>query len=170
MRCSWMGSRTGGTSAISALAASMRNLGLDVRAGAPRLSQASSLRMRFCRRCSVTFEIRCRARAETADFVFGVGLFTPRGIEVWGTNTDLDGHECATLAGEATARLACPALRLAPGEYLVDVAVHAKDGAPYDYRRKLLAFTVTGAQGGAGVYFPEHRWSFDGGARFRERA
>ena len=101
---------------------------------------------------------------------YGVGLFTPRGIEVWGTNTDLDGHECATLAGEATARLACPALRLAPGEYLVDVAVHAKDGAPYDYRRKLLAFTVTGAQGGAGVYFPEHRWSFDGGARFRERA
>ena len=56
--------------------------------------------------------------------------------------------------------LECPRLRLAPGEYLVDVAVHAQDGAPYDYRRKLLAFTVTSAAGGAGVYLPEHRWRF----------
>ena len=37
-------SRAGGSSAISALAASIRNLGLEVRAGGPRRSQASSLR------------------------------------------------------------------------------------------------------------------------------
>ena len=30
--------------------------------------------------------------------------------------------------GEATVRLACPALRLAPGEYVVDVAVHCQRG------------------------------------------
>jgi ABC-type polysaccharide/polyol phosphate transport system ATPase subunit len=133
------------------------------------LDAAGSERYHFESGEAVTFEIRCRAGAAIDDFVFGVGLSTPRGIEVWGTNTDLDGLASAALAGEATARLACPALRLAPGEYLVDVAVHARDGAPYDYRRKLLAFTVTGAQGGAGVYFPEHRWSFAGGARFRDR-
>ena len=45
--------RGGGTSAISASAASMRNFGLDVRAGGPRRSQASSLRSRFCRRASL---------------------------------------------------------------------------------------------------------------------
>ena len=38
---------------MSALAASIRNRGLDVRAGAPRRSQASSLRARFCRFASV---------------------------------------------------------------------------------------------------------------------
>ena len=43
-------SRGGGSSSISALAASMRNLGLLVRAGGPRRSQASSLRSRFARR------------------------------------------------------------------------------------------------------------------------
>ena len=116
---------------------------------------------------SVTFEIDCRIAAQLDDFVFGVGLFSPRGVEVWGTNTDLDGFASAPCFGSGTARLACPALRLAPGEYLVDVALHAGDGAPYDYRRKLLSFTVTSAAGGVGVYLPEHRWSFFGGARLR---
>ena len=50
--CSSSRSRGGGTSSISALAASMRNFGFEVRAGGPRRSQASSLRTRFCRRVS----------------------------------------------------------------------------------------------------------------------
>ena len=62
------------------------------------------------------------------------------------------------------------ALRLAPGEYLVDVAVHARDGAPYDYRRKLLSFSVTSPERGVGVYFPEHRWEFEGGLSFEPRS
>ena len=45
-------SRGSGSSAISALAASMRNFGLDVRAGGPRRSQASSLRSSWRRRSS----------------------------------------------------------------------------------------------------------------------
>src|ERR1700735_1133078 len=45
---------------MSALAASMWNLGLDVRAGAPRRSQASSLRARFCRFASVGAGTRAR--------------------------------------------------------------------------------------------------------------
>ncbi len=54
-------SRGGGTSAMRALAASMRNFGLEVRAGAPRRSQASSFFMRFCRLASA--EAACRSRS-----------------------------------------------------------------------------------------------------------
>ncbi|MEA2695625.1 MAG: hypothetical protein QOJ16_5012, partial [Acidobacteriota bacterium] len=68
--------------------------------------------------------------------------------------------------GETTVRIACPALRLAPGEYRVDVAVHTRDGAPYDYRKQALSFTVTARTGGIGVYFPEHRWEFGGGVEW----
>lgn len=111
---------------------------------------------------AVTFELEAEAERPLADVVFGVGLFSPRGVEVWGTNTDIDGFESERFSGRAKVRLECPSLRLAPGEYLVDVAVHAQDGAPYDYRRRLLAFSVTSNAGGAGVYLPEHRWSFTG--------
>ncbi|CKT58042.1 Uncharacterised protein [Mycobacterium tuberculosis] len=53
--------RGGGTSAISWLAASIRNLGLQVRAGAPRRNQASSLRSRFCRLASAAAVSRSRS-------------------------------------------------------------------------------------------------------------
>jgi ABC-type polysaccharide/polyol phosphate transport system ATPase subunit len=112
------------------------------------------------------FEIRARAARLLTDFVFGVGISTPRGAEVWGTNTDLEGYMPESFEGEILVRLACPALRLAPGEYLVDVAVHTRDGAPYDYQKKALSFTVTSRNGGVGLYFPEHHWEFEGGVRW----
>lgn len=101
------------------------------------------------------------------DFTFGIAINTPRGFECWGTNTDLAGYTGDSFQGEATVRLECPTLRLAPGEYLVDVAVHARDGAPYDYRRKALSFSVTSRERGVGVYFPQHRWKISGGAVLR---
>jgi len=111
----------------------------------------------------VVFEMRARADRPLDDFVFGIAVSTPRNVEVWGTNTDLEGYVPGCFEGEATVRLACPALRLGPGEYVVDVAVHSKEGAPYDYQRRALAFTVTAGTRGVGVYQPEHRWGFEGG-------
>lgn len=117
----------------------------------------------------VVFEIEAETGEPLDDFVFGVAVHTPRGVECWGTNTDLAGLEGERFAGRATVRLVCPSLRLAPGEYLADVAVHARDGTPYDYRRKLFAFSVTARDRGVGVYFPEHRWEAVG-VEWRQRS
>ena len=108
------------------------------------------------------FELEVTAEEALEDFVFGVAVSTPRGADVWGTNTGLAGLDPRRLEGRARVRLVCPALRLAPGEYLVDVAVHAEDGSPYDYRRKVFALSVTARDRGVGVYFPEHRWEAEG--------
>jgi ABC-type polysaccharide/polyol phosphate transport system ATPase subunit len=117
----------------------------------------------FATGADVTVELEVEAAAPLRDFVFGVAISTPRGVECWGTNTELAGLEPERLAGSGRVRLECPGLRLAPGEYQVDVAVHARDGAPYDYRRRAFRFTVSSAERGVGVYFPEHRWRFEGG-------
>jgi len=114
----------------------------------------------------LTIELDVEAREPLDDFVFGVGLATPRGTEVWGTNTDLEGFRPDRLEGAVRVRVECPELLLAPGEYLLDVAVHARDGAPYDYRRKVLSFSVTAPNEGVGVYRPHHRWSFHGAVRW----
>jgi ABC-type polysaccharide/polyol phosphate transport system ATPase subunit len=111
---------------------------------------------------TATFEIRARATQPLTDFVFGIAVATPRGFEVWGTNTDLEGFTPGRFEGEAVVRLTCPALRLAPGDYVVDVAVHSREGAPYDYQKQALALTVTARTGGVGVYLPEHRWEAEG--------
>jgi len=51
---------------------------------------------------------------------------------------------------------------------VVDVPIHSKEGAPYDYHRRALAFTVTAAESSAGVYAPEHRWEFAGGVEWKD--
>lgn len=114
------------------------------------------------------FEIKARSAQPLSDFVFGVAVATPRGIECWGTNTDLGGLVPGVFDGEATIRLACPALRLGPGDYTVDAAIHSRDGAPYDYQRRVITFTVSSRERGIGLYFPEHFWEFKGGIRWRE--
>ena len=114
----------------------------------------------------VIFEIEVSAKSELDDFVFGVGIFTPRDIECWGTNTELAGFEPRSFRGDTAVRLECPRLELAAGEYVVDIAVHARDGAPYDYHRHFLSFSVTSSTASAGVYQPEHRWEFGTGVEW----
>lgn len=113
------------------------------------------------------FEIDVEAHQELSDFVFGIGVFTPRDVEVWGINTGLSGYASESLMGKTRVRLVCPALRLAPGEYLIDVAVHARDGYPYDYHRRFLSFSMTSPGRGVGVYFPRYRWEFDEAVRWK---
>jgi ABC-type polysaccharide/polyol phosphate transport system ATPase subunit len=117
----------------------------------------------------VTFEIEAVAHALQNDFVFGVAVSTPRGVEVWGTNTELAGYRPVRFEGSARVRLVCPGLRLAAGDYTVDVAVHAREGAPYDYRRGLISFSVSADERGVGVYSPAHRWEFGAGAELRSK-
>ncbi len=114
----------------------------------------------------VVFELQVRAHEELEDFVFGIGVFTFRGLECWGTNTTLAGFESDALRGDVVVRLVCPSLRLAPGEYSLDAAVHARDGYAYDYQRKILTFTMTAREQGVGVYFPRHEWRFEGGVKW----
>jgi hypothetical protein len=40
--------------------------------------------------------------------------------------------------------------------------VHARNGAPYDYRKQVLSFSVTAETAEIGVYRPRHGWYFEG--------
>ena len=112
-------------------------------------------------------EMRVRAAASLSDFVFGFGIATVSGASVFGTNTDIDGFLPKDFSGEGRVALEIPAAALAPGVYSVDAAVHARDGAPFDYRRDALRFEVTADRGAAGVWNPPRRWRFDGTIRWR---
>ncbi len=118
---------------------------------------------------AVKIEFEAEAHEALDDFVFGVALSTPRGVECWGTNTQLEGYEAERLEGRLKVVIECPELRLAAGEYLLDVAIHAKDGTPYDYRKGVLALTVTSEVRGVGVYEPVHSWDFSGSLRWRRQ-
>jgi homopolymeric O-antigen transport system ATP-binding protein len=109
-----------------------------------------------------------RAHQPTDDFVFGIGLFNAEGICCYGTNTYLEEMNPERLSGEVEATFAIDSLDLVEGTYKLDVAVHKRDGFPYDYHRLLYTFRVKSRMHDVGIYRPRHRWTFSPGVQFRE--
>jgi lipopolysaccharide transport system ATP-binding protein len=118
---------------------------------------------------AVTIQLSVKADKPVSDFVFGIGIFSAEGVQIYGTNTDIEEHESDSLAGNGEVRLLIDALDLVEGTYKLDVAVHRRDGAAYDYHRLLYTFRVKSRVKDVGMYRPRHRWEFSPSIRFRLR-
>jgi ABC-type polysaccharide/polyol phosphate transport system ATPase subunit len=116
---------------------------------------------------AVSIRLAIHAPQPISDFVFGIGIFNAEGIFVYGTNTDIEEYEADTLSGDAEVRLFIAALDLVEGTYKLDVAVHRRDGAAYDYHRLLYTFRVKSRIKDVGIYRPRHRWEFSPAVKFR---
>ena len=55
-------------------------------------------------------------------------------------------------------------LDLVDGDYLLDAAVHARDGHPYDYHSRLYAFAVRSRLRDTGIARLAHEWRLPDGA------
>jgi hypothetical protein len=113
----------------------------------------------------MTIVLDVRASTPTTDFVFGVGIFNADGICCYGTNTDIEEFAPQTLSGEGRVEFRIEALDLTEGTYKLDVAVHRRDGYPYDYHRLLHTFRVKSQTKDIGIFRPPHRWQFSGGVK-----
>jgi len=102
------------------------------------------------------------ARKPVEDFVFGVAIFNADGSCVYGTNTQIDDFEPQSLTGDAEVVVMFEAMDLIEGTYKLDVAVHKRDGVPYDYHRLLHTFRIKSRAKDVGIYRPKHRWTFGG--------
>jgi ABC-type polysaccharide/polyol phosphate transport system ATPase subunit len=117
----------------------------------------------------LTIVLRLRAQQPTDDVVFGVGVFNAEGVCCYGTNTFIEEMNPAALNGDAEATFAIDALDLVEGTYKLDVAVHKRDGYPYDYHRLLYTFRVKSRTHDVGIYRPKHRWSFSANVLFKNQ-
>jgi ABC-type polysaccharide/polyol phosphate transport system ATPase subunit len=106
-----------------------------------------------------------RATTPVTDFVFGFGLFNADGVCCYGTNTDLDELVSQEINGEGQVEFVVDSLDLTEGTYKIDVAVHRRDGYPYDYHRLLYTFRVKSRTKDVGIYRPPHRWTFSRGVK-----
>jgi ABC-type polysaccharide/polyol phosphate transport system ATPase subunit len=118
----------------------------------------------------VSIRLKVRAAHATDDFVFGIGLFNADGVCCYGTNTYLEEMDPEQLAGDAEATFSIDSLDLIEGTYKLDVAVHKRDGYPYDYHRLLYTFRVKSRTHDVGIYRPRHQWSFSPHIRFTPRS
>ena len=118
--------------------------------------------------CGARMSIRVRVRAAkpVGDFVFGIGLFNAEGVCCYGTNTALEKLTSERMDGEGEIVFTIDSLDLVAGTYKLDVAVHKRDGYPYDYHRLLHTFRVKSRTNDIGIFRPRHRWKFPDNIRF----
>jgi len=111
--------------------------------------------------------VKLNAKHPLDDVVFGVGLFNADGVCCYGTNTYLEEIQTEGVHGDAEATFAISSLDLVEGTYKVDVAVHKRDGYPYDYHRLLYTFRVKSRIHDVGIYRPKHTWTFSPNVRIK---
>jgi ABC-type polysaccharide/polyol phosphate transport system ATPase subunit len=115
---------------------------------------------------ALSVHVKVLAVEPVSDFAFGIGLFNPEGVCCYGTNTHLEELESASLEGEAEVVFQIASLDLVEGTYKLDVAVHKRDGYPYDYHRLLYTFRVKSRTHDVGIYRPPHQWIFSPNVKF----
>lgn len=118
----------------------------------------------------ISISLSVSAPQPLTDFVFGIGLFTAEGVAIYGTNTDIEEFESEHLSGEVDVTFDISSLDLVEGTYKLDVAVHRRDGAPYDYHRLLYTFRVKSRVKDVGIYRPMHQWVFPPTVKLRQKA
>ena len=113
-----------------------------------------------------TIRLAFRAQRPIEDPVFGIGIFRKDGVCCYGTNTAIDGLAVSKLAGSGEVAVRIGRLELVEGEYLLDVAAHARDGYPYDYHSRLYTLAVRSRTKDTGVARLAHDWEIreEGGA------
>jgi ABC-type polysaccharide/polyol phosphate transport system ATPase subunit len=111
--------------------------------------------------------LKVRAEHPTSDFVFGIGLYNAEGVTCYGTNTLLEELEPVEMHGDGEVTFAIDSLDLVDGTYKLDVAVHKRDGYPYDYHRLLYTFRVKSRTPDVGIYRPHHTWTFSPSIRLK---
>ena len=117
----------------------------------------------------VSVHLMVRASRPTADFVFGIGIFNVEGVCCYGTNTFLEEMSPEEIEGDGEAVFSIDRLDLVEGTYKLDVAIHRRDGYPYDYHRLLYTFRVKSRSRDVGIYRPHHHWQFSPNIRFLAR-
>ena len=109
---------------------------------------------------SITIEFDVMAKKQEKDFVFGLGLFNLEGIQFYGSNTFIEDFRSAGIKGKGKVRIHIKSLNLINGSYFLDLAVHKKDGYPFDYHHFQYSFKVVSSHKDIGISRIHHDWDF----------
>lgn len=106
----------------------------------------------------ILIDMNFQVHHPTTDVVFGIAVFDAKGACCYGTNTELDEILLPPLQETGRIGIKLEQVHLIEGNYLLDVAVHARDGHNYDYQSGVISFAVRSAKKDAGIYRIPHRW------------
>ncbi len=109
---------------------------------------------------TLTVQIHYKLNEQLSDVVFGIGIHRADNLNILGTNTDID-RISVIPKKTGIIEYKIDRLTLADGMYSLDVAVHRKDGYPFDYIQGIKKFSCRWPGNHVGVIVPKSSWSID---------
>ena len=101
---------------------------------------------------TVSIQVVVRYRARVEDPVVGILIRTRVGLNVYGTNTELEQIRCGPVEAGDVLRVTCRfKCELCPGDYTVTAASHDPDGVWHAWQEDAVAFAVADSRYTAGV-------------------
>jgi ABC-type polysaccharide/polyol phosphate transport system ATPase subunit len=123
------------------------------------LDSSNQERYIYCSGEQMRLAIRYKVHRHVAEPVFGIMIIRRDGVRCYGTNTWIEGIPIRSLGEEGTVEVLLERMDLIAGTYYLDVAVHSRDGSPYDYHHWLYSFKVKSELGDVGVFRIPHQWA-----------
>jgi lipopolysaccharide transport system ATP-binding protein len=111
---------------------------------------------------SMRVVISYQVHAAQNDLVFGVGIHRADGLNVFGTNTEIDRVTLPAMVGSGSIECFIDRLGLLDGGYVLDVAAHRADGYPFDYHKAARHFAIRSDNRVVGVVSPQRAWLHNG--------
>jgi ABC-type polysaccharide/polyol phosphate transport system ATPase subunit len=110
----------------------------------------------------MSVEMEYKAVEAVTEPVFGVAIYKKDGEKCYGANTHIEDIKIQSVQGLGKAAFQIGRIDLVDGAYTFSVAVHAKDGHPYDYHDQMYDFDVRSKIKDEGVFRPPHQWALNG--------
>ncbi len=108
----------------------------------------------------VNIRIEYHAHKIVENPVFGVGFFLQDGTWCFGSNTFIEKKRIKEIQGDGWVQIQFHSLPLIQNSYLIDVAVHGEDGAPFDFHSRQYRLAFRSDIQDAGIFRPSHEWQF----------
>jgi ABC-type polysaccharide/polyol phosphate transport system ATPase subunit len=110
---------------------------------------------------SITIEVEFQAHQEIDEAVYGIAIYGEDGVRCYGTNSLIDRLGTRRISrGINLFNIELKQMNLLPGTYTVDIAIHPRDGEPYEYLSKACRFTVISDVFDVGICRLDHSWTF----------
>jgi lipopolysaccharide transport system ATP-binding protein len=107
----------------------------------------------------IHYQLNQPAVVSKDDLVFGVGIHRHDGLQVFGTNTDIEKITLPDLGLRGVITFSLLPNQLTDARYTLDIACHRKDGYAFDYQKHVIEFAVRQrGVSSVGVFVPRSDW------------
>ncbi|WP_367343455.1 ABC transporter ATP-binding protein [Methanomethylovorans sp.] len=106
----------------------------------------------------MTIRILYNAHEKVLDPIFGIALYSEKGENLFGTNTELRDIMIDHIEGKGHIDLKIESIPMLSGRFLLTVAIHSRTHDPYDWHDKLYHLDVIPTGRDAGLFNVPCKW------------